>query len=58
LNECERGEGFLLMRYDDVLKKDDLDPATRELMTRQRATVQGNVDRVKGLRRTLEHVEK
>jgi uncharacterized protein (TIGR02284 family) len=57
LSECERGEGFLLMRYDEVLKKDDLLPATRALATSQRAKVQGNVDRIKELRKRFEKIE-
>jgi uncharacterized protein (TIGR02284 family) len=57
LAECERGEGYLLMRYDEVLKKDDLLPSTRALATRQRATVQGNLDRIKELRKRFEKVE-
>lgn len=57
LSECERGEGYLLMRYDEVLKKDDLQPATRTLATNQRAEVQSNIERIKQLRLTFEHIE-
>lgn len=58
LAECERGEEFLLMRYDEVLKKDDLNPAARSTLQDQRAIVQGNVERVRQLRKGYEKVEK
>ena len=57
LSECERGEGYLLMRYDEVLKKDDLQPGTRMLASHQRAEVQGNLERIKQLRKTFEKIE-
>lgn len=57
LSECERGEGYLLMRYDEVLKKADLLPSTRALATAQRAEVQGNLDRIKELRKRFEKIE-
>ncbi len=57
LAECERGEGYLLMRYDEVLKKDDLQSGTRMLAANQRAEVQGNVERIKQLRKTFEKIE-
>jgi uncharacterized protein (TIGR02284 family) len=56
LSECERGEEFLLMRYDEVLEKKEA-PETFALATRQRAEVQGNLDRIKELRRIFENVE-
>jgi uncharacterized protein (TIGR02284 family) len=57
LAECERGEGYLLMRYDEVLKKEDLLPATRALATSQREQVQRNVDRIKQLRAQFERAD-
>lgn len=57
LSECERGEGYLLMRYDEVLKKEDLQSGTRTLATAQRTQVQKNVDRIKELRKTFEKIE-
>ncbi len=57
LAECERGEEFLLMRYDEVLKKEDLNPAARSTLQEQRAIVQGNVERVRQLRKRHEKVE-
>lgn len=57
LSECERGEGYLLMRYDEVLKKDDLQAGTRMLASNQRAEVQKNVERIKQLRKTFEKIE-
>ena len=57
LAECERGESFLLMRYDEVLKKEDLLGSTRILATGQRAQVQKNIDRIKGLRKLFDKIE-
>jgi len=57
LSECERGEGYLIMRYDEVLKQDDLQAGTRQLATHQRAEVQGNLARIKQLRKTFEKIE-
>ncbi len=57
LSECERGEEYLLMRYDEVLKPDDLGAATRALATSQRSKVQTNLDRIKELRKTFEKIE-
>lgn len=57
LSECERGEGYLLMRYDEVLKKEDLRSVTRSLATSQRAEVQRNVARIKTLREQFEKIE-
>ena len=57
LSECERGEGYLLMRYDEVLKKEDLRAGTRTLANAQRAQVLKNVDRIKDLRKQFEKIE-
>lgn len=56
LNECERGEQFLLDRYDAVLEK-DVAPETFALATAQRAVIQKNLDHVKTVRKTLEKIE-
>lgn len=56
LSECERGEEFLLMRYDEVLAKKEA-PETYALALRQRAEVHSNLERIKELRRTFENVE-
>jgi len=56
LLECERGEGFLLMRYDDVLEQKDPAPATRSLAERQRDQVRANVARMKTLRKEFEKI--
>lgn len=58
LNECERGEGYLLMRYDQLLSGNDLDERTHALLTKQRAQVQGNVNHVKSQLKLAEAVEK
>lgn len=57
LAECERGEGYLLMRYDEVLKKDNLLGSTRVLANSQRTHVQKNIERIKELRRRFEKIE-
>ena len=57
LSECERGEGFLLMRYDEVLEQQDLNPAVRTLSERQRSIVQANLGRIKTLREVFEKIE-
>ena len=56
LSECERGEEFLLMRYDEVVEK-EVAPETYALAQSQRAVVQGNLERIKDLRKRFEHVE-
>jgi len=58
LSECERGEEYLIMRYDEVLKQDDLSADTRTLATGQRAKVQTNLHRIKELRKQFEAIEK
>ncbi len=57
LNECERGEGYLLTRYEEILKKEDLLPRTRQVMEGQRAHVQNNLARITALRKVFENVE-
>lgn len=47
LAACERGEGYLLMRYDEALQRGELDATTRTMLTLQRAQVQGNVNNVR-----------
>ena len=57
LSECERGEGYLLMRYDEILAREGQDPQVRELLMRQRAEVERNVSRVKELRQRFDKIE-
>jgi len=57
LSECERGEEYLLMRYEEVLKKSDLLPETRQLAEGQRAEVRRNVERIEQLRKQFEKIE-
>lgn len=47
LAACERGEGYLLMRYDEALQRGEPDATTRALLTLQRAKVQGNVNNIR-----------
>lgn len=50
LAECERGEDAAVEAYEEALASLDLDPDTRELITRQFAAVRTAHDRVKQLR--------
>jgi uncharacterized protein (TIGR02284 family) len=54
LAECERGESFLLGRYDDVLGEAGLGENSRATLAGQRAEVEDNVSKVRLLRKTLE----
>lgn len=56
LNECERGEKYLLSRYDEVLDK-DVNVETTSLAQRQKMQVQGNLDRITQLRKVYEMAE-
>jgi len=47
LAACERGEGYLLKRYDEALQQDGLDDATRSVLVQQRAQVKHNVNSVR-----------
>ena len=57
-SECERGEEYLIMRYDEALKQDDLSVNTRTLANGQRTKVQTNLHRVMELRKQFEAIEK
>lgn len=57
LNECERGEKYLLDKYDTILKE-DVTAQTKTLATAQRAKVQENYDHVKQVRKSMEMAEK
>lgn len=56
LNECERGEKYLVSHYDDMLDK-DVNVETAGLAQRQRMQVQGNLDRITQLRKVFEMAE-
>ena len=56
LSECERGEHYLLSRYENMQEK-EVSAGTFALAQRQRARVQANVERITQLRRRLEQVE-
>lgn len=57
LHECERGEEYLIGRYEDVDSK-DVHPSTYTLCQRQRTEVQGNLKRIQTLARTFDTIEK
>jgi uncharacterized protein (TIGR02284 family) len=56
LNECERGEEFLLMRYDEAMEKEPA-PETFALLQHQRITVQQDLNRIRHLRKSFEKIE-
>ena len=58
LDECERGEKYLVERFDEVLNNADIAPTSKQLVSIQRQQVQENLAQVKGLRETLKAVEK
>ncbi len=58
LDECERGEKYLVERFDEVLNNADIAPTSKQLVSIQRQQVQENLIQVKGLRETLKAVEK
>jgi uncharacterized protein (TIGR02284 family) len=52
LDECERGEKYLLARYDDVLTDADMDGTVKQVLMRQRSKVQQNINEVEALHAT------
>ena len=58
LDECERGEKYLVERFDEVLNNADISPTSKQLLSIQRQQVQENLTQVKGLRETLKAVAK
>lgn len=57
LSECERGEKYLLDRYDEVMKDDELPADVRQLLEKQRATVRENLANVKAERQSKDAIE-
>jgi uncharacterized protein (TIGR02284 family) len=57
LHECERGEEYLIGRYEDVDEK-DVHPKTFALCRQQRSEVQGQLSRISALARTFDKVER
>ena len=57
LNECERGETFLVMRYDEVLDK-QAHVETTALIPRQKMQVEANIGRITQLRKMYDSAEK
>jgi uncharacterized protein (TIGR02284 family) len=47
---CEFGEDAALETYDGVLKSDDLSPALRSVVTRQKSSLQQSHDKIKLMR--------
>lgn len=57
LRECERGEEYLLGRYDEVMRDEHLPDDLRGLLQQQRATIQADLDQVKQDRRMKDSLE-
>ncbi|MDQ3101929.1 MAG: PA2169 family four-helix-bundle protein [Bacteroidota bacterium] len=58
LDECERGEKYLLGRYDDLMKDGDIAPNVRSMLSMQRTKIQGNINEIQALHATHEASEK
>jgi uncharacterized protein (TIGR02284 family) len=58
LDECERGEKYLLERYDDIIKDEDVSPQVKTMLNTQRTKVQSNINEVQALHATHEASEK
>lgn len=53
LDECERGETYLLERMDTVIGQEPIAPPSAALLTQQREMVDSNLAQVEQLRRSL-----
>lgn len=58
LDECERGENYLLSRYDEILNDADLAPGVRSALSAQRMKVQANINEIQALHATHAASEK
>ena len=57
LKECERGEKFLIERYDEVMQDKELPEATRQLLRAQQDQVRENLETVRSRRQTKDAIE-
>ncbi len=58
LDECERGEKYLLERYDDLLNDQELAEGARSVLNEQRMKVQTNISEIQALLATHQASEK
>ena len=58
LDECERGEKYLLERYDELLNDNELAPGVRSILNEQRMKVQTNISEIQALHATHQASEK
>lgn len=58
LSACERGDKYLLERYDAVLENPGVDSSCKQLLAIQRGQVQEDLSMFKVMRQSLETVEK
>lgn len=57
LRECERGEEYLLSRYDEVMQQKELPVDTWRLLQKQRGTVSTDLAQVRTDRRIMDTLE-
>ncbi len=58
LDECERGEKYLLGRYDDMMNDSEIAPGVRSVLSTQRTKIQSNITEIQALHATHEASEK
>ncbi len=58
LNECERGEKYLVQRFETVLKNPGIAPTSKHLLATQRQQLEENLAEVESLRETMKAVMK
>ena len=57
LAECERGENYLVNRYEEVLKNEQLPPHVRTDLESQLTLVRSNLGAIESLRKEFANVE-
>ncbi len=58
LAECERGEKYLLERYDELINDSEMAESVKSMLNKQRTQVQSNINEVQALHATHEASEK
>jgi uncharacterized protein (TIGR02284 family) len=58
LDECERGEKYLLERYEDIFNDEDVIESVKSMITKHRVKIQSNINEVQALHATHEATEK
>jgi uncharacterized protein (TIGR02284 family) len=57
LAECERGEAYLIGRYDEVLRDDGIGPSVRNILEAQREGLMSTFAEIKALDHTFSDLE-